>query len=187
MRLAEPLERGAIYLRDLTAADATQRYLAWLSDPEVSRYLEVRFAPTHTQERLASFIDDCNTNANVLLLGIILKQDDRHIGNIKLGPIDWNHLTGEIGLLIGDRSQWGKGYARLAISLVSDYAFENLKLCKLTAGCYAGNEGSARAFAGAGFLFEGRRLLQWVVDGRRQDGLLLGKVNASIVSGEKGE
>ena len=61
--------------------------------------------------------------------------------------------------------------------LLTEYAFTQLSIAKLTAGCYADNEGSRRAFLKAGFSEEGRRIAQWIVDGRRQDGVLLGKVN----------
>jgi RimJ/RimL family protein N-acetyltransferase len=177
MRIETPINSEHIVLRTLQPADATAAYLGWLSDPVVNVYLEVRFSPPMTANDLEAFIDEVNASSHTLMLGIFLQEGGCHIGNIKLGPIDWNHQVGDIGFLIGDKEQWGKGYASKAIGLLSDYAFEKLGLMKLTAGCYAQNEGSRRALLKAGYIEEGRRVSQWVVAGCRQDGILLGRIN----------
>jgi [ribosomal protein S5]-alanine N-acetyltransferase len=166
-----------LFLRPLSVEDATQGYLSWLSDPEVVRYLEIRFSIPDSTEELARFIGNINSSQDTLLLGIFLRSDDRHIGNIKLGPINPNHSSADIGLIIGERSQWGKGYACSAINLISEYAFSVLRLAKLTAGCYSENRGSLSAFLRAGFVEEGRRIAQYRVDNKRQDGIFLGRVN----------
>lgn len=180
MRTEKPLFGGEIYLRSLVRDDASLAYLSWLSDPEINQYLEVRFISPQTLAQLQSFIEKIMGSGDSLLLGIFLASEHRHIGNIKLGPIDWNHRTADIGLLIGDRGQWGKGFATGAIQLVAHYAFRDLKLAKLTAGCYSENQGSMSAFFKAGFAHEGTRLSQWQVGDRRQDGILLGKVNPDL-------
>ena len=46
-----------------------------------------------------------------------------------------------------------------------------------TAGAYAANEGSARAFEKAGYRREARLIDHWWVDGGYQDGIYLAKVN----------
>jgi ribosomal-protein-alanine N-acetyltransferase len=180
MIIESPLVEPNISLRVLSRGDVTNRYLSWLSDPEVLRYLELRFSPPQTLVDLDSFVNTVNASNNSLMLGIFLNSDKIHIGNIKLGPIDRNHSTGDIGLLIGDRVHWGKGFASKAIKLLSDYAFEELGLIKLTAGCYGSNEGSRRAFLNVGFVEEGRRIAQHCLDGHREDAVLLGKVNPSF-------
>ena len=48
-------------------------------------------------------------------LPFAIKTTDKHIGNIKLGPINWIHRYGDISLLIGDKDYWGKGIATEAI------------------------------------------------------------------------
>ena len=177
MQLETPLHSEHIFLRTLQPCDATLAYLGWLSDPQINAQLEVRFSPPQSTADLESFIASINASSHTLMLGIFLKEDDRHIGNIKLGPIDWHHQVGDVGFLIGDMSQWGKGLASTAIALLANYAFTHLKLAKLTAGCYAENDGSRRALQKAGFMEEGRRISQWLVAGRRQDGILLGRTN----------
>lgn len=182
MQLETPIYGEHIVMRTLQPGDANLVYLDWLSDPEINAHLEVRFSPPQSAGDLAAFIADVDTSSDTLLLGIFLEKDGRHIGNIKLGPIDWNHQVGDMGFLIGDKEQWGKGYASKAISLLAEYAFVHLGLAKLTAGCYAENEGSRRALIKAGFMEEGRRISQWLGADRRQDGILMGRVNPSMAA-----
>lgn len=177
MILVEPLVDDVRELRPLDVVDVTQNYLSWLNDPEITRYLEVRFAAPATLESLQEFVQNTRKSPNDLMLGIFLRESGQHVGNIKLGPINSQHGTAEIGLLIGDRAEWGKGHAAAAISLISAYAFTVLGLSKLTAGCYAPNVGSTKAFLKAGFVQEGTRFSQWKTDDGRCDGVLLGKLN----------
>ena len=109
-----------------------------------------------------------------IFLAICLKKDDMHIGNIKLGPINWVHRFADISLLIGDKNYWGKGIATEAIRLISNFAFKVINLRKVKAGCYASNIGSAKAFEKAGFKREGLIAGLWIIDSKPIDEILLG-------------
>ena len=182
MQLEIPIKSESILLRSLQPEDATLVYLGWLSDPAINAHLEVRFSPPQSVTALQSIIADVNQCSHTLMLGIFLVEDGRHIGNIKLGPIKWHHQVGDIGFLIGDEEQWGKGYASKAIALLAEYAETHLGLAKLSAGCYQENLGSRRALTKAGFVEEGRRISQCLVAGNRQDEILLGRVNPAIAT-----
>jgi RimJ/RimL family protein N-acetyltransferase len=79
----------------------------------------------------------------------------KHIGNIKLGPINIHHNYAEIGLMIGDKDSWGKGFASKSISMITQFGFNQLELEKLNAGCYENNIGSKKSFENAGYQVEG--------------------------------
>ena len=99
-----------------------------------------------------------NGSDDNLLLGLFPRAEpQRHIGNIKLGPIDQRHKSAPIGIAIGARDCWGKGFASQAVAALSDHAFAVLGLERVEAGFYADNEASQRAFKRAGFVEEGRR------------------------------
>lgn len=172
MILDTPLRGDRLLLRSLGIEDANADYLRWMQDPEVQRYLESRFSE-HSLHSLRQFIESMNDSAENLLLGICLNSG-RHIGNIKLGPIEAHHLHGSIGLLIGERDTWGQGYAGEAIGLLTRHAFASLKLRKLFAGCYSVNPGSQKAFIGCGFKVEGRQEARWLCEGEAVDNILMG-------------
>lgn len=169
------IEGKRIYLREVRPSDVNERYYRWLNDPEVTRFLESRYFP-NSVEQIRDFVAGKLGDRDNVFLAVVLKEEDRHIGNIKLGPIQWIHRLADIGLLIGEKDCWGQGYATEAIQLFSDYAFNVLNLHKVTAGCYAPNEGSARAFRKAGFAVEGIRKDQFYSNGAYVDEILLGLI-----------
>lgn len=103
-----------LFYRLLNPTDVTETYVRWLNDPDINQYLESRHS-YHTLDSCQSFVAEMLTNKNQHLFGIFLKSNNTHIGNIKLGFIDPNHHTGQMGLLIGEKQQWGKGFATEAI------------------------------------------------------------------------
>ncbi len=185
MILQQALLTPDLELRTLQpAACEHSGYLRWLQDPEVLQYLELRLSPPASWESLAAFVQQCNDSDDTLLLGMFVPDSGQHVGNIKLGPIHPYHRCADIGLLVGERSQWGRGLASQAIIALSDYAFQTLGLAKLTAGCYAGNVGSLKAFLRAGFQQEGCLRQQWKTELGREDGILLGRVNPNMIERE---
>ncbi len=177
-----PLLAGKrISLRPIQTADVTEAYCRWMNDQEVTQYLECRFVQ-HTRASLEDYVTQITRNPDYLFLAIILKAGDRHIGNIKLGPINWAHRTADLGFLIGEKSAWGQGYATEAIRLVTEYAFRELGLHKVTAGCYATNIGSAKALRKAQFIQEGLRPQQYACNGPYVDEVLFGLVRPEDTS-----
>jgi len=167
------IEGEQIYLREVRTSDVGEQYYRWLNDPEVTRYLETRYIPRSLQN-IREFVERMDGNQDEIFLAICLKEDDRHIGNIKLGPINWIHRFGDVSLLIGEKGCWGKGVGTEAIRVLTAFAFDVLNLNKLRAGCYGDNTASARAFMKAGFVQEGVLKGQWQTEGRLQDELLFG-------------
>lgn len=182
MILPEPLETSRLILRHLHQGDTGHPYLGWMHNAEVVRYLEIRHAPPQTEASLAAYITAANDAPDVLMFGICLQIDGRHIGNIKLGPIDRHHRRSDLGFLIGDRDCWGKGYASEAIKAVATFALRDLGLHKVTSGCYAPNVGSARALTKAGFSSEGVMRSHWLSDGEFVDGHLFALISPEFVS-----
>lgn len=137
-----------IFLRILNIADATVEYCAWLNDPEVNKFLTTQQAII---SELRKYIKEKLISENSLFLGIFWKKNGRHIGNIKLEPIDKKKREAVMGILIGDKDYWGKGIATEAVNLLGDYAFKVLKLRKLGLKVIAENKAAVRVYQKCGF------------------------------------
>ena len=170
------IEGNRIYLRESELSDVNQTYVNWLSDPEVNQYLEIRHK-VQTMDSVHDYVKQKIVKKDELLFSICLNKNDIHIGNIKLGPINLIHKYAEISLFIGDKNEWGKGLATEAIYTLSNYAFDTLKLHKLTAGCYANNIGSVKAFKKAGFIEDGIWKNQYLCNGEYVDRICLAMIN----------
>ncbi len=143
-----------ILLRQAEVNDCTAAYVGWLNDPEVNRFLETRWN-RQDLEGIREFVRAQRENSHSILFAIIKTEGDRHIGNIKIGPADWNNRHADISYFIGEKDCWNKGIATEAIRLACTYGFEELGLRRIEAGAYAGAVGSWKALERNGFIREG--------------------------------
>ena len=162
-----------VYLRPLEAADLDGPYLEWLNDPEVTRFMETGFVPT-TPEILRHYYEAVTRNPDNVMLAIVDIATDRHIGNVKLGPIHRIHHRADLGIMIGDKEHWGSGAGREAVELMLQYGFERLNLHKITLGVYADHHHAVRLYEGLGFKIEGTRLEHLFRDGAYRDMHVMG-------------
>lgn len=160
------LTSDRLLFRTLNKDDVSDRYIAWLNDPEVNRYLETRFSP-QTKQSCEDFVSDMERDSNSHLFGIFDKAQNEHIGNIKLGFMNSHHQSAQLSLFIGEKSYWGKGYATEAIRCITQWGFNALDLERIEAGCYDSNLGSLRAFLKVGYSVEGFFRNSVVSEGRR--------------------
>ena len=79
------IDGNGIYLRVLEESDASARYAGWLNDPEVTRHLD---SCGGTLESVKEYIAGKSTSEISVFFGIFLSRKDRHIGNVKLEPVD---------------------------------------------------------------------------------------------------
>ena len=171
-----------IRLRDVRTEDSGGAYVRWMNDPETIRYTESRFASFSVSD-IRSYIESTRKDNRSIFLAITTRPSGRHIGNIKLGSVDWHHLPADIGLIIGEKDCWGKGFGTEAIALLSAYAFATIGLHKLSAGVYAPNTGCIKAFQRAGFTQEGLLRNQCRLEDAYVDVVVLGRVNNHHAAG----
>lgn len=162
------LDSGEIVLRQINLSDCTEMYVNWLHDPEVNRYLETRWEK-QTMSSIKAFVQSQRENDHSILLTIRLASDDKHIGNIKIGPINRHHQHADISYFIGDKEFWGKGIATRAINLVAGFGFHELNLHRVEAGAYAAAVGSWKALEKNNFIREAVFRKQVVSDGEYMD------------------
>ena len=179
---ASVLDGPTVYLRKIVPFDVNANYHRWINDPEVAQYLEVRHT-RRSMKDLRDYVTGVIERKEEAFFAICLNETGRHIGNIKLGPINKEHRFAHIGFLIGEREFWGQGIATEAVELITRYAFETLKLHKVLAGCYENNLASLRVFKKKGFKKEGVQESQWLVKGKYVDGVLLAKINPTESKG----
>ena len=167
------LENGRLLLRPVELTDANETYRSWMNDPAVMQYTESRFQ-AHSLEQIRQYVESVQADAGSRFFAIVEKASGKHIGNIKIGHIHPVHRHADVGIIIGDKASWGKGYATESLQMVAGYARQSLHLHKLMAGIYANNIGSIQAFLKAGFVAEGRFACHWFCDGEYVDGLQMG-------------
>jgi len=148
------LSSERLLLRQVEYEDLNENYLRWVNDAEVVRYTDIRFQ-RQSKDTIYKYWKEYKDSKNDHWFAICVASQNKHIGNIKLGPVNYLHQTGELSLIIGEKCFWGKGYATESIKLISSWAFSSLKLYKLSSTIYRENVASKKVFEKAGFRCEG--------------------------------
>ena len=177
--MAPQLTTSRLLLGPLDPKTLDPAYVGWLNDPSVNRYLEVR-RHFQTMETVRGFVEEINASTHSFLFGLFLKTDKRHIGNIKLGPIDAFNAHSGLGILIGARDVWSRGFASEALGAIVAYA-DTINLKKIFAGGYAPNEGSFRMFMRNNFVEVGRLREHRRDGGGWVDEFLVERINDNFV------
>ena len=156
--------------------DITNKYLNWMNDPEIHKYTEQRYKKNSLVD-IRKFVVEKNKSKNEFLFGIFIKEknENLHIGNIKLGPINFFHKYAEISYFIGEKKLWGKGYGSLAIKKIIAIA-KKKRVKKLKAGFYEMNTGSKKVLIKNGFKIEGKFKSEIVFKNKRYASYVLGKI-----------
>ena len=168
----QPILKGKrIYLREVRLSDVNENYYRWMNDPEITEYLETRYVP-QSRENIAEYVRKMDGNANEPFFAICTIDGDEHIGNIKLGPIDWKHRRADVSQIIGEKRYWSSGYGAEAKALVAKFAFEVLGLNKIGGGVYEKHIGALKSTLKCGWKQEGL-LRDHIIDKGEPVGLIL--------------
>jgi RimJ/RimL family protein N-acetyltransferase len=97
------------------------------------------------------------------------------LGEVELADLDLCHGTAEVACWALPAAR-GRGMTTTSISAVLRYAFDGLGLHRLTYAWAEGNAASGRVAEKCGFRVEGRQREAWVVDGRRVDVHIAGRL-----------
>ena len=159
----------------LVAADleADCKLLAeWDRDSEYQRLLNseraVRFNARQTQTFFEKEIGSMH-------FFMIQKLDyDRKIGMVDLSGFNWQVGNAWVGIGIGERAYWGKGYGTDAMRILLRYAFIELNLNRVTLNVFEINQRGLRSYQKAGFREEGREPKALLKAGARYDLIYMG-------------
>ena len=146
--------------------DVSERYLGWLADESITKNLEVRFKK-YSSSVAKEYIRSCISSSNIYFMKI----ESRTEGFIGTCTISYenNHKTAEVGLMIGESTLHGRGLGSKVIGLLKTFCCNELGVRKVTAGLYASNEGSLKAFLRNDFIIECKLAAQVLLEGKPED------------------
>ena len=124
--------------------------LAWLNNPETTRWLLVGDLPT-TRLVEEDFFEKAMRPDQTQVHFAIETLDGQHIGFCGLFNIDWRHGTAQSGTIIGPAEFRGHGYGADALKVRVRYAFEVLGLRLLLTEAMSENVASRKALLKAGY------------------------------------
>jgi len=144
------LEGKLVVLRTKVPEDAAADY-SWRVDPELAALDATAPINLSLEDYLRLYRDDLAYPSPWSLRLAIDTRDGRHIGNCMYYDIDRTKSQAELGIVIGDRSCWGKGYGTDAVTTVLDHVFSETDLDRVYLHTLTSNKRAQRAFGKAGF------------------------------------
>ncbi|CAN5569287.1 GNAT family protein [soil metagenome] len=160
-----------VTLRALTPEDYA-RMTEFKNDVEVELLGGGTPPRPQTLTMVTEFFDELVKNKENL--GFAIEADGKFIGDIGLFHLDRISGTAEVGIGIGDRDYWGRGYGRDAMSLIVEYGFTIQNLRRIWLETHATNERAIRSYSAVGFVEEGRQRQHVWLGGRYVDIVLMG-------------
>ena len=163
------LQGKKIVLRPVNEKTDLDDFHSWINDPEVRVFLNSNQPISWQQEK--EWFEDISKRDKSIILAIVA--EDKLIGSIGLHAIDHINSTATLGIVIGNKDYWGKGYGFDAEMTFLNYIFNNLGIRKVCASVFTFNKRSHCCAAKCGFKEEGVRRKQILRDGEYQDEILL--------------
>jgi len=145
----------------------TQEYVDWLNNPLIVRYSEQRHHK-HTIESCKKYIESFQGTANHIWAILAVRDNLGHIGNINAYVNEKNRIA-DVGILIGKKELWGKGYGSEAWCGVCNYLLNVLKLRKVSGGAISTNKAMLKLMKRAKMNEDGRRIRHYEWEGKEVD------------------
>jgi RimJ/RimL family protein N-acetyltransferase len=167
-------------------------FAAWLNDPEVRRYLSTNMpVSVANEEQWFENMLKLPTAEQPYVIEIRKSAPDQKnetwqsIGNCGFMNLDQTAHSAEVGLFIGDKSHWNKGYGTEVMRLLLRFGFETLNLNRIFLRVDEGNQGGIRAYEKAGFVHEARLRQAIYRDGEYQNMLMMSVIRSEWNPGEQ--
>jgi RimJ/RimL family protein N-acetyltransferase len=178
------IAEGRVFLRPFEPADA-EIYRRWRADAEpmalAGWHERAPLSLAQVEQRIARIADDQGKEVYSFL--ICLAEDERPIGEVMLADIDRVNGSAQVGIVIGEPAEWGKGYGTDAVRALLAFGFAELRLERIWLEVSTENPRAQRSYEKAGFTWEATfRHDRWE-GGRYTDGhvmsILLGEWQSS--------
>jgi len=143
-----------IYLRQIEGKDLNENYQSWFNDSEICMFNSHHRFPNY-KENMQEYYNKIIKSKNNLILAIVDKDSDKHIGNISLQNIDYINRSAELAIIIGDKDYWGKGIGKSACKLIINHGYSSLNLNRIFCGTSSENKAMQKLAETIGFKKEG--------------------------------
>jgi [ribosomal protein S5]-alanine N-acetyltransferase len=152
--IPEKIQIGSFYIRRLKSADAAE-ITNHINDMAIAKWtanIPHPYSIKDGEEFVAKSIDKWN-KGTAYQFGIIVNEEC--VGICSLEKVDNVHKNAELGYWLG-KAFWNKGIMSKVAHAVVNFAFQNLKLHRLSVVHFKDNIPSQKIIKKLGFMYEGK-------------------------------
>jgi RimJ/RimL family protein N-acetyltransferase len=133
-----------------------KKFCIWVNDPDVTRYLSLYLPMSSVdEENWFNAMTQRSQSEKTLVIEARDGNGWKMLGNCGVFDIDSVNRSAELGIMLGEKDEWDKGYGTEAMILLVRHCFETLNLNRAYLRVYAENSRAKRAYEKAGFVEEG--------------------------------
>ena len=140
-----------VVLRDKKLSDAADDY-KWRLDKELTRLDAAPPLKLSYREYMLFYREEIDYPSPGRRRFGIDTVDGKHIGNCMYYDIDIRSGQAEMGIMLGDRDYWSKGYGSDAVRTLLDYIFNRTSLSRVYLHTLGWNIRAHKSFQKAGFV-----------------------------------
>ncbi len=144
----------------------------WVNDPQISK-LAVNWYYPLSLEDVENWYTSIITNPTIKVFSIRLP-DGELVGILELTNIDFKNRKAELGIILGEKEHWAKGYGEDALRTILKFSFHELGLNRIGLSVLDYNERAIKLFEKLGFKHEGRLREAYFTDGKFHDIIVMG-------------
>jgi RimJ/RimL family protein N-acetyltransferase len=150
-------------------------YVRWDRDSEFRRLADSDPTQVWSEKKIKEWFEQAMEGdpLRAFRFSIHTLAGDKLIGTASLVP-NWVHADAMLGIIIGDRDYWGRGFGTDAMELILQYGFLELNLHRITLSVHSYNTRARRVYEKVGLKVEGVMRGDTLKEGRRTDGIEMG-------------
>ena len=173
------IEGKLINLRAPEMSDL-ERNTRWINDREVTRFLQMRYQMSGLAEE--AWLRDLTSKpiSYERAFFAIETKDYVHIGNTNLFNASPENRSAELGIMVGEKEYWSRGFGTDAVSTLAGFGFDEMNLNRIQLTVYSFNERAQAAYRKAGFVEEGRLRQAMYRQGVYHDILVMGLLRGDV-------
>ena len=171
------LKGSLVRLSAVDHEELGKAYAVWNQDSELTRYMDARMVSLRSAKSISDYLEKETKEPSPVEHTFTIRalEDNRLLGDINLFVVnEWGPRDAFVGIAIGNRSDWGKGYGTDAMKVMLGYAFTEINLRRVTLNVFEYNPRAIRSYEKVGFQHEGRLRSALLRDGKRWDMLYMG-------------
>lgn len=146
----------------------------YLNDAETKRFLMPGVPYPFTLEEEIKWYENLSSHNDNYSFAIETIDGGQYIGGCGINRLDWKNSVAIVGIFIGDKNYWGKGYGTDAMKALLKFIFEQMNINKVKLFVYSFNERAVKSYEKCGFVREGVLRQEMFRDGKYNDEYVMG-------------
>lgn len=154
--------------------EEVQQVHNYINDPEVKSLLHPGIPYPYTLEDEIKWFEYNSAANDIYNFAIETLEGSKYIGGCGVNKIDWKNSVAVVGIFIGDKRYWGKGYGTDAMKVLVSFIFDQMNIHKIKLSVFSFNQRAIRSYEKCGFKTEGILRKEIFKDGKYHDDIVMG-------------